>query len=124
MSVWLPPTAAEQPNVTLTSWAAYEVQVPGLDVPTIHVAGYAEWEGSGRVTSPLQSIDAQHRSVVTSTGRVYRLAGAPGLSGDAEYVWRRWVRLWNATELSDATAALLEQFTAAASGSSEPSEER
>lgn len=119
MTVWLPPTAAEQPNVTLTSWAAYEVQVPDLDAPTIHVAGYAESEGSGRVTSPLRSVDAQHRSVVTSSGRVYRLAGGAGLSGNAEYVWRRWLRLWDATVLSDATSTLLEQFTSAAATGAE-----
>ncbi|WP_425258158.1 hypothetical protein ACPOLB_21880 [Rubrivivax sp. RP6-9] len=124
MPAWLPPTAADQPSVTLTSWAAFEVQVPGLDAPTIHVAGYAEWEGSGRVTSPLKSVDAQRRSVVTSSGRVYRLQGGPGLSGDAEYVWRRWLRLWNATELSDATSALVEQFTAASSAGGEPPGER
>lgn len=112
MPVWLPPTAETQPHVTLTSWAAYEVQVPGLDVPTIHIAGYAEREGTGRVTSPVGAIDAPRRSVVTRSGRVYRLIGPPGLSGDALYVWQRWLGIWNATVLSDAAPALTEQFAA------------
>jgi hypothetical protein len=124
MSIWLPPTAAAQPNVTLTSWAAYEVQIPGLDGPTMHVAGYIEWEGSGRVTSPLRAMDALRRSVVTRSGRVYRVTGGPGLSGDAEYAWRRWLKLWNVTVLGDVTAALLRGFDEAAACASERPEEK
>jgi hypothetical protein len=110
MSTWLPPTAAEQPDVTLTNWAAFEVNVARFHGPTIHLVGFAECEGTGRVTSPVAKLDAGSRCAVTSTGRVYRLAGAPGLNGDGHYVWQVWQRSWKATVLSDATGAIEKQF--------------
>ncbi|ALV07721.1 hypothetical protein [Roseateles depolymerans] len=113
MSIFIPPTTAEQPDAVLTSWRAFEVEVPGLAGPTIHIAGYIGAEGCGRVTSPIEELDAANRSVVTSSGRVYQLRGAPGLNGDAEYVWAKWQRLWKTTVLADATADLLRQFDGA-----------
>lgn len=112
MSTWLPPTADEQPEVSLVSWGAFEVLVPELGAPTIHIAGLHERAGEGRVTSPVAKVDGASRCVVTSTGRVYRLIGPPGMQGDAEYVWRRWVFKWNAKVLSDAAPALVSAFDA------------
>lgn len=89
MSVWLPPTANEQPEVSLVSWGAFEVLVPELGEPIIHIAGVREVGGEGRVSSPVAKVDAANRCVVTSTGRVYRLVGAPRLQGEASYVWQR-----------------------------------
>lgn len=113
MSVWLPPTADEQPEVSLVFWGAFEVLVPELGAPTIHVVGIRAQSGEGRVSSPVAKLDAPNRSVVTSTGRVYRLVGEPGVQGDADYVWRRWVFNWKADVLSDATPAMLNHFKAA-----------
>ena len=113
MSTWLPPTAAEEPDVALVAWGAFEVLVPELGTPTIHVAGMREAGATGRVSSPVAKVDAATRSVVTSTGRIYRLIGAPGLQGDATYVWTRWVWKWNATVLSDAAPALVQSFSEA-----------
>lgn len=110
MSVWLPPTAEEQPDVSLVSWGAFEVLVPELGAPTIHIAGLLERAGEGRVSSPVAKVDGAGRCVITSTGRVYRLVGAPGLQGDASYVWGRWVWKWNAQVLSDAAPALVRAF--------------
>lgn len=111
MSIWLPPTAEEQPEVSLVHWGAFEVLVPELGAPTIHVAGFRVG-GEGRVSSPVAKVDATNRCVVTSTGRVYRLLGAPGLQGDSTYVWERWVWKWHATVLRDAAPALLQSFAA------------
>lgn len=113
MSVWLPPTADEQPEVALVCWGAFEVLVPELGAPTIHVVGLRDAVGEGRVSSPVAKVDAPSRSVVTSTGRVYRLIGAPGMQGDANYVWRRWLLNWSAEVMSDAAPALVESFDAA-----------
>jgi hypothetical protein len=110
MSTWLPPTAEEQPEVSLVDWGAFEVLVPELGAPSIHVAGVRAAGGEGRVSSPVARVNGAGRCVVTSTGRVYRLIGAPGLQGDAAYVWRRWVASWRASVLSDATPALLQAF--------------
>lgn len=110
MSTWLPPTAEEQPEVSLECWGAFEVLVPELGTPTIHVAGLRAASGEGRVTSPVAKVDGAGRCVVTSTGRVYRLVGAPGMRGDAIYVWRRWLQNWKAEVLSDAAPALVHSF--------------
>lgn len=110
MPVWLPRTAAQQPHVALVSWAAFEVLIPKLGKPTLHVAGVEEGAGGGRVSSPVAEVDSTRRSIVTRSGRVYRLGGPPGLGGDAEYVWQRWVESWNAQVLSDAVPMLLSAF--------------
>ena len=104
MSVWLPATASEQPDVTLTDWAAFEVLTPEIGVPTVHLVGCLGF--IGRVTSPLASVDADQKAVVTQSGRVYRVAGPSGMRGGAVYVWQQWLRMWNAKVLGDATAAL------------------
>ena len=96
--------------MSLVSWGAFEVLVPELGAPTIHVVGLHQRAGEGRVSSSVAKVDGAGRCVVTSTGRVYRLVGAPGLQGDAEYVWRRWVWKWNAQVLSDAAPALVHAF--------------
>lgn len=113
MSTWLPPTAEEQPEVSLVDWGAFEVLVPELGTPTIHVAGVRTASGEGRVSSPVARVDGAGRCVVTSTGRTYRLIGPPGLQGDANYVWNRWLWKWHAKVLSDAAPALLEAFAGA-----------
>lgn len=99
--------------MSLVFWGAFEVMVPELGAPTIHVVGIRAQSGEGRVSSPVAKVDAPNRSVVTSTGRVYRLVGAPGVQGDADYVWRRWVFNWRAEVLSDAAPAMLSHFEAA-----------
>lgn len=112
MSTWLPPTAEEQPEVFLECWGAFEVLVPELGAPTIHVAGVRAAGGEGRVSSPVAKVNGAGRCVITSTGRIYRLVGAPGMRGDALYVWHRWLRSWSAEVLSDAAPALLASFAA------------
>lgn len=120
MSTWLPPTAEEEPVVTLVSWGAFEVFVPELEAPTIHVAGMKQVGATGRVSSPVVKVDVATRSVVTSTGRTYRLLGAPGLQGDASYVWSRWLWKWNAKVRSDAAPALAHSFDAEETLNGEP----
>lgn len=111
MPVWLPPTDEEQPEASLVFWGAFEVLVPKLGAPTIRVVGVRAQSGEGRLSSPVAKVDAPNPSVVTSTGHVYRLVGEPGVQGDADYVWRRWVFSWRAEVLGDAAPALLHQST-------------
>jgi hypothetical protein len=112
--VFLPIAAAgEVIDETLHDWAVYEVRLPDLPEPTAHVVGCIRYDGTGRVSSPVQHVDAVKRCVETRSGSVYCLAGAPGMNSQAEYVWNRWRKLWNATVLQDRTAQLLAEFTAA-----------
>lgn len=110
MPIWLPDEPASRPDDKLTFWAAFEALVPDLDGPTLHLVGYIERESAGRVTSPLIGLDRQTRTCTTRSCSSYRLVGAPGLNGDGEYVWRRWLRLWKAEVLRDATQDLLDEL--------------
>lgn len=112
MPIFLPPTVATHPNERLESWAVFEVTLPGLSSPTLHAAGHVD-DGTGRVSSPLVNIDEVARSVVTRSGRVYRLVGRPGLGGSGEYVWNRWTAGWRAQNVKDVTAEFLLRFNSA-----------
>nr|MCP5285407.1 hypothetical protein [Burkholderiaceae bacterium] len=114
MPVVLPRIAdAEPPTDTLHDWAVFEVLIPELGEPTVHVVGYIRCDGEGRALSPVQGFDSVTRCVATRSGSVYRLAGIPGMSSDAEYVWSRWRRLWSVTVLEDRTRWLRAEFEAA-----------
>ena len=115
MPIWTPPTSAEQPDLTLLGWAVFLVLVPEIGTPTAHAVGYNLRDGEGRVSSPIVKVDDQRRCVVTSTGRVYRLSGQPGLGSDASYVWARWLRMWNADVKEDLSQATLAGFEAVSS---------
>lgn len=110
MPIWLPDELASRPDDQLLSWAAFEALVPGLEGPTIHLVGYIEREGAGRVTSPLIGVDRTTRTFTTRSYSTYRLVGAPGLSGDAEYVWKRWLRIWKVEVHRDVTDELLREL--------------
>lgn len=114
MPLWIPPTVAKEPHLTLSGWSMFLVLLPGIGTPTAHVAGYNDVIGEGRVSSPIVSLDASSRCCVTASGRVYRLAGQPGLGSDASYVWARWLRIWDATVQEDLSQATLADFAAAA----------
>jgi hypothetical protein len=106
MSVWLPPTTGEQPSVTLTRWAAFDVLIPELGSPTVHVVGFFSEAGEGRVTSPVSRLKGSQRACVTRSGRTYRLDGPPGLNSQALYVWRQWKATWKVEVRGDATDAM------------------
>lgn len=114
MPIWLPDEPASRPDDRLSSWAAFEALVPELDGPTLHLVGYVERESGGRVTSPLMGFDRVTRTFTTRGCSTYLLVGAPGLNGDAEYVWKRWLRLWNATVLRDVINEVLRELAAPA----------
>ena len=113
MPLWLPPTAAEQPDLTLIGWAVFKVLAPEIGYPTEHLVGYNERGVEGRVSSPVQSFDAKNRCGVTSTGRVYRLNGRPGMGSEASYVWDKWRRIWSAEVLEELSQQVLDEFTEA-----------
>lgn len=113
MPIFLPPTVTESPDERLRSWAVFEVLVPGLGERTRHVAGEVS-DRSGRVSSPLVAVDDANRSVVTRSGRVYRLVGRPGLGLEGEYVWRIWRDGSEARDVQDVTAEFVQRFNQAA----------
>lgn len=112
MPIWLPAASTAEPSVTLTSWAAFEVLLPQIGSPTAHVVGFSEEGREGRVSSKVLRLDYSRRQATTSTGRVYRLSGPPGLNGDAEYVWTQWLQAWDGTVLRELTLELQQQLDA------------
>lgn len=101
-SIWRPRSVSQEPETKLTNWAVFSVDFPG-DKPTIHFAGYAGYEG--RVCSPVQTYDPTTRRGRTRSGRVYELLkDRKGLNGDAEYVWRNWLRMNGDPKFTDVTA--------------------
>lgn len=113
MSIWLPPIATEEPETILHRWSAFEVKILEFESRTIHVVGETLLERTGRVTSPVVSLDPSKRCVVTRSGRAYRLDGPPGRGKEALYVWGHWLTLWKAEVLDDASARLAELFATA-----------
>lgn len=104
-------------DVTLESWAVFEVPLNGLDQPwTRHLAGYSLEDGQGEVCSPVESFDPVTDQCVTRSGRVYRLRGRPGLDRDAEYVWHRWKRIAGVTEEREVTQEVFAELQAAKAG--------
>ena len=113
LPIWIPPSLANQPGVPLSGWAAFKVLVPEIGHPTAHLVGFNEHCYEGRVSSPLKRFDVESRCGVTSSGRVYRLLGQPGLNGDGAYVWERWVGAWNATVFEELSLEALDEFVTA-----------
>lgn len=113
MPVWLPTTADKEPDVTLTSWGAFEVLIPRIGRPTTHVVGYSRDGMEGRVSSGFTKLDAERGQVITKSGRVYRLEGSPGLHPDAAYVWQQWQSTWEVSVLRDLSVELFETITRA-----------
>ena len=89
MAVWNITSVDETPELQLARWSIREVQPRG----TRHLVGYNLTEDEGRVSSTITAYDPDRRRAMTESGRVYELVGRPGHDGDAEYVWRAWLRL-------------------------------
>lgn len=98
MPLWPIAPIAQQPSSTLTSWNVFETERQER-----HLCGYAIDAGEGRVTSAIVKFDPAKGAAVTSSGRVYRLKGCPGVNADAEYVKANWLRLNSVLEHQDVT---------------------
>jgi hypothetical protein len=104
MFVWPIQSVEDRPDVTLTDWAAFEVPLHGPAEPwTRHLAGWSCEDRHGQVCSAIESFDPATGQCVTSSGRVYRITGRPGMNADAQYVWNRWKRIAGVEQERDLT---------------------
>ena len=99
------------PSSTLTSWSVFETASGDR-----HLCGYSTRDREGRVTSALVAFDPAAPSFTTSSGRVYRLVGAPGHDPDAEYVQRRWLAINGSPSTTDVTQAVWQEVQGARAG--------
>ena len=104
------PTSDDEPDVTLTDSAAFEVLLPAIGNPTIHFVGCIERTGVCRVSSNLRVFDARNRFGVTASGRVYRLSGLHGLRSEAAAVWAMWQCVWDGTVLRDLSCTTMDRL--------------
>ena len=102
--VWTPAPVSERPEIVLTDWHVFEVQLPGLNTRTRHFAGQNITDDEGRASSAIVTIDAATGRGRTRSGRVYQLTGSTNLRGDGEYTWNRWKSINGATDVVDVTA--------------------
>jgi len=99
------------PRSTLVSWSIFETATGER-----HLCGYSTRDREGRVTSALIAFDPVAPSFTTKSGRVYRLAGAPGHDPDAEYVQRRWLVINGSPDISDVTQEVWQSIQSARAG--------
>lgn len=119
LSVWNATPTEQTPTVSLSAWRVME-----LGDGSRHLVGTDLTERSdGRVSSHIVSVTGPGDGfvtvspgtrpaavVVTASGRTYHLVGAPGRSGDSEYVWRRWLDGLGSPEWVDVTATVLSEL--------------
>lgn len=85
MAYWRCMPVSVEPEITLIEWRIMETECGER-----HFVGNRIGHSSGRVSSAIVTFDLERRVGVTISGRVYRLAGAPGQGSDADYVWSAW----------------------------------
>lgn len=99
MPCWSIAPVEVRPEVTLTGWQTFEVQLPGLGGQrTRHLVGYSLEDRQGQVSSPVESFSLSNCASLTRSGRAYQLLGKPGMGADAEYVWNVWKSTWKVTQ--------------------------
>lgn len=79
------------PSRTLDAWSVFEDFHGGPRlVWTRHLVGWKREGCVGQVSTSVTEFDPVRRRARTCSGRVYELAGRPGLNADAIAVWARW----------------------------------
>lgn len=96
MAIWRTKSIQTQPTLTIQHWAVVE-----LPDKNRHFIGYCLQNQEGRVSSEIESLNFETMVAVTSSGRVYTLAGPPGLNSDAIYVWDVWRKGYGIAEYTD-----------------------
>lgn len=97
-SIWAVRPVAKEHTTELTAWRAFVITGPGSEHGTLHLTGYVQQLGEGRVSSPVSDFDPAARTARSSSGRTYLLVGPTGHHSDAEYVWSHWLRLKGTNE--------------------------
>ena len=101
--VWKCAPVSERPEIILTDWNVFEVQLPARNERTRHFAGQNVTDGEGRASSAIVTFDPVTGRGLTESGRVYQLQGRTGFTGDGEYTWHHWRSINAVTEVVDVT---------------------
>lgn len=102
--VWAIASVSDEPEVVLSDWHIFEVQLPSNSTRTRHFAGCTGRHRSGQVSSAIQEFDPKALRGVTASGRVYQLTRHRGFTLDGEYTWNRWCGISAAADIVDVSA--------------------
>ena len=106
VGVWKCKPVSERPEIILTDWHVFEVQLPSRTQSTRHFAGQNISDCEGRASSAIVTFDPETGRGMTESGRVYELRGSTGFTGDGEYTWNRWKSINSVTDVVDVTAEI------------------
>lgn len=104
--VWTCAPVSQRPEIVLTDWHVFEVQLPDRAQRTRHFAGQNVTDSEGRASSAILTFDPETGRGITESGRVYQLQGRTGFTGDGEYTWGRWKSINSVTDVVDVTAEI------------------
>lgn len=104
-NVWSQPPVDMQPRKLVSSWAVYRAAPRGgksSELFELHFVGRDLTDGGGCVSSRIMSFDPKTMCGTTRSGRIYQLAGFPGVDLDAEYVLNHWLE-FNDVDVEEVT---------------------
>lgn len=109
-----PPEPTQPGNIAtprrLDDWSCFEVLQAQRTERSHHIVGSICQLGDaiesreGCVTSAIVSVDPAKRLVLTESGDTFELGRCSAMTPDAFYVWRRWQRATQATNVLEVTA--------------------
>lgn len=101
---WVLTSIVSLPSRTLDAWSVFEVPFDGPEHPwTRHFFGWKREGCVGQVSTAVTAFDPERRRGLTRSGRVYELAGRPGMNADALAAWSRWKHVNGISEERDVT---------------------
>ena len=98
MPIWRVSAVSDEPEICLQCWSVFETERKER-----HFVGQNMDCGTGRVSSAIQTFDAESRTGVTRSGRRYVLVGGPGHHDDATHTWAMWKMLNDVRQSKDVT---------------------
>jgi hypothetical protein len=90
MSVEKAPVENKDPS--LRRWRVMEVMLKN-GTRSRHVWGHDVTNNAGRASTTINGFDSVTMTVVTHSGRIYKLIGLPGRARKGEYAWQHWCRI-------------------------------
>jgi hypothetical protein len=88
---------------TMTSWRVYELQLPGRDARTRHIAGYNRAFKVPRVSPPISDIDPFSATAEAEDGSTYQLLFNSKRNPIVSDKFDRWALASTAAEIVEVT---------------------
>lgn len=112
-SVWGIESVELTPEVQLSDWHCFELQLPGKLSRTRHLAGTNVEGRHCQVSSAISELTPGSRICKTASGRVYTIGMRTGFGLAGAFTWQRWVHINEARDIVDVTAEVNELFAQA-----------